>query len=197
MAMNITFIDHYDSFSFNVLGWLESAATSKLNITRITCDDFKGLDHLSKNLTPIVISPGPGTPSNYPGTMALIKQAMPHVPIFGICLGHQMIGELAGGKILRAKDTWHGTVENIEILQGHWLTAGLSGKFNAVTYNSLVVQMPHEANAEWLILAKDRHGQNMILAHKNLDVASVQFHPESFASDDLTLLAKNFLARIK
>jgi anthranilate synthase/aminodeoxychorismate synthase-like glutamine amidotransferase len=195
--MNITFIDHYDSFSFNVLGWLESAATSNLHITRITCDDLNGLDQLSKNLTPIVISPGPGTPSNYPGTTALIKKAMLHVPIFGICLGHQMIGELAGGKIIRAKDTWHGTVENIEIMQQHWLTTGLSRQFKAVTYNSLVVQMPDEANAEWSILAKDRHGQNMILAHKNLDVASVQFHPESFASDNLTLLAKNFLARIK
>ena len=195
--MDITFIDHYDSFSFNVLEWLQNAGLSKLNITRITCDDVTGLDRLRKNLTPIVISPGPGKPKDYPATISLIEHAMPSVPIFGVCLGHQMIGELAGGKIIKAKDTWHGTVENVEILQKNWFTAGLTDSFRAVTYNSLVVQIPDNENSEWSILAKDRHGQAMMLCHKTRDIASVQFHPESFASDDLSVLAKNFLSRIK
>ena len=195
--MNITFIDHYDSFSFNVLEWLKSAGFSKLHIARITCDDMAGLDRLRKNLTPIVISPGPGKPEDYPATLSLLELAMPSVPILGVCLGHQMIGELAGGKIVKAKDTWHGTVEKIEILQKNWFTAGLGDNFKAVTYNSLVVQMPDSTESEWFILAKDRHGQAMMLCHKTREVVSVQFHPESFASDDLTVLAKNFLSRIK
>jgi anthranilate synthase component 2 len=195
--MDITFIDHYDSFSYNVLGWLQSAGFSKLHITHVTCDDVEGLDRLRKNLSPIVISPGPGKPKDYPATVSLIKQAMPSVPILGICLGHQMIGELAGGEIIKAKDTWHGTLGEIKISQKNWFTAGLNDNFRAVTYNSLVVQMPDNPNSEWSILAKDRHGQVMMLSHKTRDIASVQFHPESFASDDLSVLAKNFLSRLK
>lgn len=195
--MNITFIDHYDSFSFNVLDWLQRAGDTRLKISRLTCDDHRGLDNLSKNLTPIVISPGPGKPEDYPMTMSLIKQAIPLVPVLGICLGHQMIGQIAGGRIIKGRNTWHGTLGQIEITKQNWVTSGLTEQFKAVMYNSLVVDMSDADDSQWLVLARDNYGQVMILSHKNADVASVQFHPESFASDDLTALAKNFFRRIK
>ena len=194
--MEITFIDHYDSFSFNVLEWLKCSGGPHVQITRITCDDHKGLDRLKSNLTPIVISPGPGKPSEYPRVVALIAEAMKSVPVLGICLGHQILGELAGGKIVKAKDPWHGTKATIQKKSEHWFTSGLSDSFQAVVYNSLVVDLGLTIPQDWQILGVDQIGQLMILAHSTKPICSVQFHPESFGSDDLTILAKNFFKKI-
>ena len=195
--MKITFIDHYDSFSFNVLEWLRQAGGSELEITRITCDDLQALQLLKGNLTPLVISPGPGKPSDYPETLSVINEAIKSVPVFGICLGHQMLGEISGGRTIQGKNTWHGTKSKIHLKQRHWFTDGLPEIFEAVVYNSLVVDLGPESNQNWLDLGADQQDQLMILSHKKLPVVSVQFHPESFGSDNLIRLASNFLAKAR
>ncbi len=199
--MKIAFIDHYDSFSYNVLDWLQRAAGVSLEITHLTCDNEIALSRLKNNPIPTVISPGPGTPTDYPLTLDVLKSIYQKVPVLGICLGHQMLGLLAGHSIAKAQDPWHGTSEEIHVHQKNWLTAGLPASFRATVYHSLVVKLnvpqtdplltpPHE---QWLPLAFDSKKQLMILSHRELPVASVQFHPESFGSQSLEILARNFI----
>jgi anthranilate synthase/aminodeoxychorismate synthase-like glutamine amidotransferase len=146
---------------------------------------------------PLVISPGPGKPEDYPLTAQLLDHLIPKVPILGICLGHQMLGVRAGGKIIRDKDPWHGTAERITIEHKNWFTAGIPTDFWAITYNSLVVELDGPKNGDWQALAFDRKKQLMMLSHRDLPIASVQFHPESFASDNVETLARNFLQKIQ
>jgi anthranilate/para-aminobenzoate synthase component II len=228
--LKIAFIDHYDSFSFNVLDWLQRSAGGHLDITRITCDNKLGLARLKHNPIPTVISPGPGSPADYPRTLDLMQSIYQKVPVLGICLGHQILGVLAGYSITRAVAPWHGTKEEIQLRHTNWLTAGLPPTFLATVYNSLVIEslvikslvieslvieslaidslvieQKDEAKSQpvgspqdsWQGLAYDTKNQLMILSHRELSVASVQFHPESFGSEHLDVLARNFLNQIK
>jgi anthranilate synthase/aminodeoxychorismate synthase-like glutamine amidotransferase len=190
--MQIIFIDHYDSFSYNVLDWLRTATDQSFQIKRIACDDEVGLAKLEKNPVPVVISPGPGHPQDYPRILSLLSGIMHRVPILGICLGHQMIGVLAGGQIEKATDPWHGTTRIVKITTNHWITNRLPIEFSATMYNSLAVVLDTRSPGDWIQVAEDSLGDLMILAHKNLAICGVQFHPESFASTKLDDLARNF-----
>lgn len=192
--MQINLIDHYDSFSFNLLEWLRDASKGLVTLNRICYDDTAAIKKLAEKLTPIVISPGPGKPSDYPSTKQLLQNAMSKVPILGVCLGHQMLGESAGGTIQKAKDPWHGTTFNVTVKEANWMTEGLPKTFKTVAYNSLIVDLKGANKNEWRILAEDEHEQAMILSHTKLPIGSVQFHPESFASDDLSVIARNFFS---
>jgi len=192
--MQINLIDHYDSFSFNLLEWLRDAGKGIVTLNRICYDDVTAITNLAEKFTPIVISPGPGKPSDYPSTKQLLKKAMGKVPVLGVCLGHQMIGDVAGGTIQKAKDPWHGTTFNVTVKEANWMTEGLPRTFTTVSYNSLVVDLKISNKNEWQILAEDEHGQAMMLSHTKLPIGSVQFHPESFASDDLSVIARNFFS---
>lgn len=195
--MQIAFIDHYDSFSFNVLDWLQRAANNDLTILRITCDDETGLARLKNKPIPTVISPGPGSPKDYPQTLKLVEKLLPVTPVLGICLGHQILGILAGGQINRAKNPWHGTAAKIKVLEKNWFTDGLPENFDAITYNSLVVALPESSWKNWERLAINDNEEIMMMSHNHLPVASVQFHPESFGSEYGETLAKNFLKEIR
>lgn len=195
--MKIAFIDHYDSFSFNVLDWLRDCYGSELEIKHVLCDDEIGLLRAKKENLPLVISPGPGSPHHYPATMSLINAQLECVPIFGICLGHQMLGLLAGCEIVRAKNPWHGTRKSNYLTLDHWLVSGVPTTFNAVSYNSLVIQDKFSPDSDWQVAGIDDENQISILAHRSLPIGSVQFHPESFDSDDLTVIGRNFLKAIK
>lgn len=195
--MDISFIDHYDSFSFNVLDWLRHSGGDRLNIHRVAYDDQNAIENLKKKPTPLVISPGPGKPSDYPSTINLIKNSMNKVPILGICLGHQILGEIWGGTIVKAAAPWHGIRQRIKLSSKTWITDGLPDEFYAITYNSLVVSIDNKNQSSWLTVASDEYNQVMISCHQQLPVASAQFHPESFASDDLSAIARNFVKAIK
>jgi para-aminobenzoate synthetase component 2 len=194
--MQIAFIDHYDSFSYNVLDWLARAVAGSINVKRIVAGDETSLVRLKNSPVPVVISPGPGKPSDYPRTIDTIKSVMSKVPILGICLGHQMLGEIAGGDIIHAQHPWHGKTSKILVSASGWFTEELPKEFNAICYNSLVVKLPSSALQHWQILATNTNSEIMMMSHKTLPIASVQFHPESFASECGDLLAKNFVRMI-
>ena len=203
--LKIAFIDHYDSFSYNVLDWLQRSAKISLEIRHITCDNELALARLKSNPIPTVISPGPGSPTDYPLTLELLNSIYTKVPVLGICLGHQMLGHLAGHTVSKAQEPWHGTIEEIHVHHNNWFTAGLPASFRATVYHSLIVTMnatssdaPKALHLDpWLALAFDTKKQLMMLSHRELPVASVQFHPESFGSQSLEVLAQNFLGTVK
>lgn len=194
--MDIAFIDHYDSFSFNVLDWLKRAGGGRISIKRIVAGDEASLARVKYSPIPIVISPGPGRPSDYPRTLELLKNLIDKVPILGICLGHQMLGELAGGKIIKASNPWHGTTSSIRVTGDNWFTENLPKQFNAIAYNSLVIDPQQIRSKEWLTLGSNQIGELMMMSHATKPIASVQFHPESFGSECGLTLAKNFIKRL-
>lgn len=190
--MQIAFIDHYDSFSFNVLDWLIRSASEELAITHIMAHDETGLARLKNKPIPTVISPGPGKPQDYPLTLNLLKSIVPKMPVLGICLGHQMLAKIAGGEVKRAESPWHGTLSPIRVIEKNWLTKDISPEFNATCYNSLAIDLPANPLADWKVLAVNQYEEIMILSHAYLPVASMQFHPESFRTEHSSRIAKNF-----
>jgi len=184
----IILIDNYDSFTFNLfhyLGGLGAEALVHRN-DKIAADDVIGADPDA-----IVLSPGPCTPNDAGICLDLIAKAAPTIPIFGVCLGHQAIGQVFGGKVVRAPVPVHGKLSLIKH-KGLGVFRGINGPFQATRYHSLVVEratMPSDlaVNAD----TDDR--LVMGLAHAKLPVHGVQFHPESIASEHGHLILKNFL----
>jgi anthranilate synthase component 2 len=187
MAM-ILLVDNYDSFTFNLvhcLGGLGADVAVHRN------DKIAVADVLSLNPEAIVLSPGPCTPNEAGICLELIEQASPAVPILGVCLGHQSIGQAFGGKVIRAPQPVHGKLSEMRH-EGASVFRGINGPFKATRYHSLVVErqsMPDNLD----VTAETDDGLVMGLAHKSLPVHGVQFHPESIASEHGHLMLKNFL----
>jgi anthranilate synthase component 2 len=183
----IVLIDNYDSFTFNLfhyLGGLGADVVVRRN------DKISVADVLASEPDAIVLSPGPCTPNEAGICLDLIAKAAPTIPILGVCLGHQAIGQAFGGKVVRATPM-HGKVSEIKHT-GTGVFRGINGPLRATRYHSLVVErasLPRElfVNAE----TDDR--QVMGLMHTSLPVHGVQFHPESIASEHGHLMLKNFL----
>src|SRR5215469_553773 len=174
----IILIDNYDSFTFNLvhyLGGLGADVTVHRN-NKITADAVIAADPDA-----IVLSPGPCTPNEAGICLDLIAAAGERIPILGVCLGHQAIGQVFGGKVVRAPVPVHGKLSQIKH-QGAGVFRGINGPFQATRYHSLVVDrasMP----AELSTVAETDDRLVMGLAHKSLPVHGVQFHPESIASE--------------
>jgi anthranilate synthase component 2 len=188
-------IDNYDSFTYNIvqyLGELGADVLVKRN-DELTVSDIERLDP-----SKIVISPGPCTPNEAGISLETIHNFAGKIPILGICLGHQSIGQAFGGKIVRAEQVMHGKISLIHH-NNAGVFKGLTNPFNATRYHSLVVSqhlLPDclEVTA-WTEHQDGSMEEIMGLRHKHLDVEGVQFHPESILSDHGYDLLKNFLVR--
>jgi anthranilate synthase component 2 len=184
----IVLIDNYDSFTFNLVHYLGELGA---DVVVHRNDKVTSRAVVAADPDAIVLSPGPCTPKEAGICLELIAQAAPTIPILGVCLGHQAIGDAFGGKVVRAPVPVHGKLSDIRH-QGRGLFRGINASFKATRYHSLVVErdsMP----SELAVTADTDDGLVMGLAHSRLPVHGVQFHPESIASDHGHLLLKNFL----
>ena len=182
-------IDNYDSFTFNLFHFLGElgAETEVVRNDAITVEDA-----LARRPDAIVLSPGPCYPEQAGICLDLIREGAGKVPILGVCLGHQAIGQAFGGKVVRAPAPWHGKVDSIAH-QGSDIFAEIPSPFRATRYHSLIVDratMPEALEPT----ALNDEGIVMGMRHRTLPVFGVQFHPESIASEHGHKLLGNFLA---
>ena len=188
-------IDNYDSFTFNLVQYFGELGED----VRVIRNDAMTLAALRK-LEPsaIVISPGPGTPDDAGLSLEIIERLSGSVPILGVCLGHQAIGQAFGGKVVRAKQIMHGKTSLVHH-DGKGVFRGLPNPFEATRYHSLVVEqetLPDclEVSA-WTADADDTIDEIMGLRHRTLAVEGVQFHPESILTEHGHALLGNFIGR--
>jgi anthranilate synthase component II len=183
----IVLIDNYDSFAFNLVHYFGGLGA---DVVVHRNDRIAANDVVAEDPEAIVLSPGPCTPNEAGICLDLIKQAATTIPILGVCLGHQAIGQAFGGKVVRAPGPVHGKVSEMKH-QGAGLFRGINGPFKATRYHSLVVEratMPED-----LSVTAETNNLVMGLQHAQLPVHGVQFHPESIASEHGHLILKNFL----
>jgi anthranilate synthase component 2 len=184
----ILLIDNYDSFTFNLVHYLGELGAE---VVVHRNDKLTARAAIAAEPDAIVLSPGPCTPREAGICLDLIKVAAPTIPILGVCLGHQAIGEAFGGKVVRAPVLVHGKLSEIRH-NGQGIFRGINGPFKATRYHSLVVErasLPRELT----LTAETSDGLIMGLSHAKLPMHGVQFHPESIASDHGHLILKNFL----
>ncbi|HJT29202.1 MAG TPA: aminodeoxychorismate/anthranilate synthase component II [Pyrinomonadaceae bacterium] len=181
-------IDNYDSFTYNLVQYLgELGAT-----VEVRRNDRVTLEEIENRLRPerIVISPGPGTPNDAGITLDVIQRFAGKVPLLGVCLGHQAIGQAFGGKVVRAPELMHGKASDVHH-DGKTIFAGLGDQFRAGRYHSLIVE--RESLPSCLEISAHTGDIIMGLRHRELKVEGVQFHPESILTSDGKQLLANFL----
>lgn len=184
----ILVIDNYDSFTYNLVQYLGELG-QKLEIYR---NDKINLDVISRlNPKKIVISPGPGRPKDAGISNAIIKKFGKKVPILGVCLGHQCIAEVFGGRIIRAKRIMHGKVSLIHH-NNKGIFKGIKNPFEATRYHSLLVENKTFPNC-LKITAWTKENEIMAIVHKKFPILGVQFHPESILTHEGKKLLDNFL----
>ena len=182
----IVLIDNYDSFTFNLFHYLGGLGA---NVVVHRNDKIAADAVIAAEPEAIVLSPGPCTPNEAGICLELIGKAAPSIPLLGVCLGHQAIGQAFGGKVVRAQPA-HGKVFEIKH-SGTGVFRSINGPFRATRYHSLVVErasMPRD-----LTVNAETDGLVMGVTHASLPVHGVQFHPESIASEHGHLMLKNFL----
>ena len=181
-------IDNYDSFTYNLfhyLGQLGAEVTVKRN------DELSAAQALALKPDAIVLSPGPCTPNEAGICLDLVKSAAGRIPILGVCLGHQSIGQVYGGNIVRAPQPMHGKLSNIHHT-GRGVFRGLNNDFAATRYHSLTIE-PNSMPQCLEVTATSDDGVIQGIMHKEYPVHGVQFHPESIASENGHALLQNFL----
>jgi anthranilate synthase/aminodeoxychorismate synthase-like glutamine amidotransferase len=184
----LTIIDNYDSFTYNLVQYLGELG-AEIEVYR---NDQITVDALAaRNPAQIVISPGPGAPDDAGISKEVIRQLGPHIPTLGVCLGHQCIGEVFGGKVSRAPRLMHGKTSPVYHYGGGLFT-GVPSPFEATRYHSLIVEDPLPDTLE--ITAFTKEGEMMGLRHKEFPIHGVQFHPESILTTHGKQILKNFLA---
>ena len=185
----ILLLDNYDSFTYNIaqiLGQLNKHYEVIRN-DKISCDEIS-----RRKYQAIVISPGPGTPSKAGITLELIERFKNEIPIFGVCLGHQAIGQAFGGEVVKAPQLMHGKTSKI-FHDNKSIFNGINNPFEATRYHSLIVKRNSFSN-ELEISAETKDGLIMGLRHKKWPVEGVQFHPESILTKTGIRLFENFFS---
>jgi anthranilate synthase/aminodeoxychorismate synthase-like glutamine amidotransferase len=189
MGDKILLVDNYDSFTYNLVQYLGELGAEVV----VRRNDEVTLREVEGEIRPdrIVVSPGPGTPDDAGVSLELIANLSGHVPILGVCLGHQSIGQIFGGRVVRAPVPVHGKPAEI-CHDGKTIFEGLEYRFNAGRYHSLVVE--RESLPDCLeVSATTPDGIIMGLRHRRLKVEGVQFHPESILTTEGKRLLANFL----
>ena len=183
----ILLIDNYDSFTYNVYQ-LMSELGATVEVVR---NDKISVDEVKK-FSSVIISPGPGVPSDAGISEEIIDKLKGELPILGICLGHQAIGEVFGGKIIRAKEVVHGKTSRL-IHNGKGLYRGLEQGVEVGRYHSLIIERETLPNCLEITSELD-DGTIMGVRHKVFDVEGIQFHPESILTPQGRVMMKNFLS---
>ncbi|KWS06545.1 Anthranilate synthase [Lysobacter capsici AZ78] len=193
--MSVLMIDNYDSFTYNIVQYLQSLGAE----VKVIRNDELSVEEIER-LAPerIVISPGPSTPDNAGVSLEVIRRLGPNTPIFGVCLGHQSLGQAYGGEVIRAKHIMHGKTSHIRH-EGRGVFAGLPDAYEATRYHSLVVSrdsLPESLEiTAWTEYEDGRFEEIMGLRHREHPVEGVQFHPESIKTEHGHALLRNFLER--
>jgi anthranilate synthase/aminodeoxychorismate synthase-like glutamine amidotransferase len=186
----ILLVDNYDSFTYNVYQLIETLGF-ECKVVRNDAVSAEAVKRLSPQI--IVISPGPGAPSEAGVSLELIEKFAPTTPILGVCLGHQAIGQAFGGEVVRAKAQRHGKTSKVKHC-GDGIYADVPNPFVAARYHSLVIR--RESLPKCLeVTAETDDGVIMGVRHRSLRVEGVQFHPESVATPAGRQLVRNFLKR--
>ena len=182
-------IDNYDSFTYNLVQYLGELGQT----VEVRRNNQVSLDEIETSLRPerIVISPGPGTPDDAGISLGVIERFSGKIPLLGVCLGHQAMGQAFGGRVIRAPELMHGKASEV-IHDGQTIFAGISDNFLAGRYHSLIVE--RETLPSCLeVSASTKDGIIMGLRHRDLKVEGVQFHPESILTSEGKQLLANFL----
>ena len=183
-------LDNYDSFTYNLAQYLGELG-ERLEVRRNDQVTVEEVERMRPER--IVISPGPGVPADAGITIELIRRFAGRVPILGVCLGHQGIGEAFGGRVVSAPTLMHGKTSEI-IHDGKTIFRSLPQRFQATRYHSLVVSPKHFPKKELEISARTPEGVIMGLRHRRYRIEGVQFHPESILTAEGKRLLRNFLA---
>jgi len=186
--MKILLIDNYDSFTFNLYHYISSLKNS---VDVVRNDKINAKEILKKKYKKIVISPGPGNPSQAGNCIKIVKLLYKKIPILGVCLGHQIIGQVFGSKIIHAKKLMHGKLSIIKH-NNKGILKGLNKTFEATRYHSLIVDKKN-LGKNLIITAETKNKIIMGIMHKNFNVHGVQFHPESIKTPIGLKLLKNFI----
>jgi len=184
----IILIDNYDSFTFNLYHYLSSL---KVEVDVIRNDQITSDEILRKKYSKIVISPGPGNPNQSGNCLRIVKSVYKKIPILGVCLGHQIIGQVFGSKIVQAQKLMHGKTSKI-ISKKIGILKNLPKSFEATRYHSLIIDKK-SLSKDLKITAESKEGLIMGIQHNEYNVHGVQFHPESIKTKLGIKILKNFI----
>tara|TARA_B100001175_G_scaffold212856_1_gene180804 strand:+ start:1314 stop:1880 length:567 start_codon:yes stop_codon:yes gene_type:complete len=187
--MKVILIDNYDSFTFNLYHYLSTFC--KVEVIRN--DKIDSVEIVKKKYSKIVISPGPGNPNQSGNCIKIVKKLYKKIPILGVCLGHQIIGQIFGSKIVQAKNLVHGKTSTI-VSKKIGILANLPKTFEATRYHSLIIDKK-TLSKNLIITAETQNGIIMGIQHKHYDVHGVQFHPESIKTKYGLKILKNFIIK--
>ena len=184
----IILIDNYDSFTYNLYHYLSSL---KVHVDVIRNDKITSKEILKRRYNKIVISPGPGNPDQSGNCLKIVKSLYKRIPILGVCLGHQIIGQVFGSKIIQARKLMHGKTSKITTKK-NGILKNLPKTFEATRYHSLIIDKK-SLSSDLEITAETKDGLIMGVQHKKYDVHGVQFHPESIKTKLGMKILKNFI----
>ena len=186
--MKIILIDNYDSFTFNLFHYLSSL---KVKVDVIRNDKISSKEIIKRKFDRIVISPGPGNPNQSGNCLKIVKSLYKEIPILGVCLGHQIIGQVFGSKIVQAKRLMHGKT-SIMLSKQIGILKNLPRSFEATRYHSLIIDKK-TLSKDLEITAETKNGLIMGIKHKKYNIHGVQFHPESIKTKLGIKILKNFV----
>ncbi|MDZ7676234.1 MAG: aminodeoxychorismate/anthranilate synthase component II [Acidimicrobiales bacterium] len=192
MTARVLVIDNYDSFTFNLVQYLGELGAEPV-VRRNDAVDLAGIEAIDPDA--VLISPGPGTPDDSGISTEVIRTWAGRRPILGVCLGHQAIGQVYGGDVVRAGQVMHGKTSSVHH-EGTGVFAGLPSPFEATRYHSLVVEPSSVPDVVEVTATAEDGAVIMGLRHREFDVEGVQFHPESILTSTGHQMLENFLARV-